>query len=155
MDKKGASGPFHVTNGQAFHANGSCCSGSTFSSSSSSGPNSSSSPSSSSSSGSFEASMHHLHRGEDAECNGSPAKRCRLRKRTESVRRSRPRKCQTVWGHSTIIMFACSDICSGGGRKRWCVLFCCVYAATMDCVTLTSAGICTTMPFLQQESNNL
>ncbi|KAF3841856.1 hypothetical protein F7725_023807 [Dissostichus mawsoni] len=48
MDKKGASGPFHVTNGQAFHANGSCCSGSTFSSSSSSssssGPNSSSSP---------------------------------------------------------------------------------------------------------------
>ncbi|KAK5882712.1 hypothetical protein CesoFtcFv8_021269 [Champsocephalus esox] len=87
MDKKGASGPFHVTNGQAFHANGSCCSGSTFSSSSSSGPNSSSSPSSSSS---FEASMHHLHRGEDAECNGSPAKRCRLRKRTESVRRSRP-----------------------------------------------------------------
>lgn len=85
MDKKGASGPFHVNNGQsqrAFHghvavaANGSCCSGSA-------GPNG----------GAFENMHHHLHRGgDDAECNGSPAKRCRLRRRTESVRRSRPRK---------------------------------------------------------------
>lgn len=90
MDKKGASGPFHVNNGQSqrgFHshvavaANGSCCSGSAFGSSSG-GPNSSTLE-----------NMHHLHRGEDAECNGSPAKRCRLRRRTESVRRSRPREC--------------------------------------------------------------
>ncbi|CAF97043.1 unnamed protein product [Tetraodon nigroviridis] len=36
--------------------------------------------------------MPHLHRGDDVECNGSPAKRCRLRRRTESIRRSRPRK---------------------------------------------------------------
>ncbi|KAM9803749.1 LOW QUALITY PROTEIN: pantothenate kinase 1-like [Neosynchiropus ocellatus] len=35
--------------------------------------------------------VHPLHRGgEDAESNGSPAKRSRLRRRTESVRRSRP-----------------------------------------------------------------
>lgn len=89
MDKKGASGPFHV-NGQSqrgFHghvavaANGSCCSSNIFGSGT--GPNT----------GTFET-MHHLHRGDDAECNGSPAKRCRLRRRTESVRRSRPRKCQ-------------------------------------------------------------
>ncbi|XP_031171770.1 pantothenate kinase 1a isoform X2 [Sander lucioperca] len=81
IDKKGASGPFHVNNGQSqrgFHANGSCCSSNTFGSSTG-GPNSST----------FE-NMHHLHRGDDAECNGSPAKRCRLRRRTESLRRSRP-----------------------------------------------------------------
>lgn len=84
MDKKGASGPFHINNGQSqrgFHgptvvvaaANGGCCSGSN---------------------GGTLENLHHLHRGDDAECNGSPAKRCRLRRRTESVRRNRPRKCQ-------------------------------------------------------------
>ncbi|XP_044069601.1 pantothenate kinase 1a isoform X2 [Siniperca chuatsi] len=86
MDKKGGSGPFHVNNGQsqrgfngpvAVAANGSCCSSNSFGSSN--GPNSST----------FE-NMHLLHRGDDAECYGSPAKRCRLRRRTESVRRSRP-----------------------------------------------------------------
>lgn len=88
MDKNGFSGPYHVNNGQSqrgFHghvavaANGSCCSSSAFGLSS--GSNSST----------FE-SMPHLHRGDDVECNGSPAKRCRLRRRTESIRRSRPRK---------------------------------------------------------------
>lgn len=92
VDKKGASGPFHVNNGQSqkvFHShvmvatNGSCCS-----SSSSNAFGSSTVPSGS---GTFE-NMHHLHRGDDAECNGSPAKRCRLRRRTESVRKHRPRK---------------------------------------------------------------
>lgn len=90
MDKKGASGPFHINNGQnqrGFHvavaANGSCCSSSSNAFALSTGPNS----------GTFE-NMHHMHRGDDVECNGSPAKRCRLRRRTESVRRSRPRKCQ-------------------------------------------------------------
>ncbi|KAF6734464.1 Pantothenate kinase 1 [Oryzias melastigma] len=76
VDKKGA-GPFHVNNGQShrgFHghvvvaANGSCCSGL------SSGPSGSS-------------SNHHC--GDEAECNGSPAKRSRLRRRTESVKRNR------------------------------------------------------------------
>lgn len=83
VDKKGASGPFHVSNGQTqrgFHvavtANGS---GGAFGSSS--GP----------SGGAFDG-VHHLHRGDDAECNGSPAKRCRIRRRTESVKRNRPRK---------------------------------------------------------------
>lgn len=94
VDKKGASGPFHVNNGQSqkvFHShvmvatNGSCCSSS---SSSSNAFGSSTVPSGS---GTFE-NMHHLHRGDDAECNGSPAKRCRLRRRTESVRKHRPRK---------------------------------------------------------------
>eukprot|EP00064_Thunnus_orientalis_P018656 superscaffoldBa00004364_g18759 len=87
MDKKGASGPFHVNNGQSqrgFHghvvvaANGGCCSSSN-AFGSGTGPNS----------GTLE-NLHHLHRGDDAECNGSPAKRCRLRRRTESVRRNRP-----------------------------------------------------------------
>lgn len=99
MDKKGASGPFHVNNGQSqrgFHghvavaANGSCCSSNAFGLST--GPNSST-----------VENMHHVHRGDDAECNGSPAKRCRLRRRTESVRRSRPRKCQPVWGNTRLI----------------------------------------------------
>ncbi|XP_060943892.1 pantothenate kinase 1a isoform X1 [Limanda limanda] len=102
MDKKGASGPFHVNTGQsqrgcnghvAVAGNGGCCSGAGFGSS----PGNSSSSSSSGGGGgggggcssSFD-SMHLLHRGEEAECNGSPAKRCRLRRRTESVRRSRP-----------------------------------------------------------------
>lgn len=99
MDKKGASGPFHVNNGQSqrgFHghvavaANGSCCSSNAFGLST--GPNSST-----------VENMHHVHRGDDAECNGSPAKRCRLRRRTESVRRSRPRKCQPVRGNTRLI----------------------------------------------------
>lgn len=85
VDKNGAAGPFHVNNGQSqrgFHvaANGSCCSGGTNNSTGGGG-------------GTAFDGMHHLHRGEDAECNGSPAKRCRLRRRTESVRRHRPRKC--------------------------------------------------------------
>lgn len=88
MDKNGFSGPYHVNNGQSqrgFHghvavaANGSCCSSNAF------GLNSGSNSST------FE-NMPHLHRGDDVECNGSPAKRCRLRRRTESIRRSRPRK---------------------------------------------------------------
>ncbi|XP_039856267.1 pantothenate kinase 1a isoform X1 [Simochromis diagramma] len=91
VDKKGASGPFHVNNGQSqkvFHShvmvatNGSCCS-------SNSGSNAFGSSTVPSGSGTFE-NMHHLHRGDDAECNGSPAKRCRLRRRTESVRKHRP-----------------------------------------------------------------
>lgn len=93
VDKKGASGPFHVSNGQTqrgFHghvavaANGG--GGGAFGSGT--GPNSS---------GALDGA-HHLHRGEDAECNGSPAKRCRLRRRTESVRRNRPRKCPLALG---------------------------------------------------------
>nr|XP_020457317.1 pantothenate kinase 1-like isoform X3 [Monopterus albus] len=84
VDKKGASGPFHVNNGQSqrgFHshvvlaANGNVnayCSGT--------GANSSSAL----------ETVHHLHRGDNAECNGSPAKRCRIRRRTESMRRNRP-----------------------------------------------------------------
>lgn len=91
VDKKGASGPFHVSNGQSqrgFHGpavvatNGG----------SSGGPNSSGGGG-----GAFDG-VHHLHRGDDAECNGSPAKRCRIRRRTESVRRNRPRKCRLAWG---------------------------------------------------------
>uniref|UniRef100_A0A8D3BCY9 Pantothenate kinase 3 n=1 Tax=Scophthalmus maximus TaxID=52904 RepID=A0A8D3BCY9_SCOMX len=96
VDKKGASRPFHVNNGQsqrgvnghvAVAANGSCCSGGGGGSAfgSSTGPGGSSGGG-----GCTFDSMHYLHRGDDAECNGSPAKRCRLRRRTESVRRSRP-----------------------------------------------------------------
>lgn len=100
MDKKGASGPFHINYGQSqrgFHghvavaANGSCCSSNAFG-----GPNSST-----------VENMHHVHRGDDAECNGSPAKRCRLRRRTESVRRSRPRKCQPVLKNANVIVTDC------------------------------------------------
>ncbi|XP_076016406.1 pantothenate kinase 1a isoform X1 [Genypterus blacodes] len=83
MEKKGAAGPFHINNGQSqrgFHsavaANGGCCSA---------GANGSTSAGT----GTLE-NMHHLHRGEDVECNGSPAKRSRLRRRTESARRHRP-----------------------------------------------------------------
>lgn len=94
VDKKGASGPFHVGNGQSqrgFHssqvvvaANGSCCSNNSFGLSTAG---------SGSGSSTFDSSMHHLHRADDKECNGSPAKRCRLRRsRTESVKRNRPRK---------------------------------------------------------------
>uniref|UniRef100_A0A146ZP36 pantothenate kinase n=2 Tax=Cyprinodontoidei TaxID=8087 RepID=A0A146ZP36_FUNHE len=88
VDKKGASGPFHVNNGQSprglnglvvVAANGSCSGSNAF--------GSSTAPSSSSS-GALE--MHHLQRGEEKECNGSPAKRCRLRRRSESVKRNRP-----------------------------------------------------------------
>lgn len=93
VDKKGASGPFHVGNGQSqmgFHssqvvvaANGSCCSSNAFGLSSGG---------SGSCSCTFD-STHHLQRADDKECNGSPAKRCRLRRsRTESVKRNRPRK---------------------------------------------------------------
>ncbi|XP_020776957.1 pantothenate kinase 1a isoform X1 [Boleophthalmus pectinirostris] len=79
MDKKGASGPFHMANGQSQRgfqsptivtANGAC----------SSGHNSHSNGD----------SMHHLHRGDEPDCTGSPAKRSRLRRRTESIRRNRP-----------------------------------------------------------------
>ncbi|KAM4599929.1 pantothenate kinase 1a isoform 1-T1 [Fundulus diaphanus] len=85
VDKKGASGPFHVNNGQSprglnglvvVAANGTC-----------SGSNAFGSSTAPSSSGAHE--MHHLQRGEE-ECNGSPAKRCRLRRRSESVKRNRP-----------------------------------------------------------------
>ncbi|KAK7902106.1 hypothetical protein WMY93_018875 [Mugilogobius chulae] len=73
MDKKGASGPFHVANGQnqrgfqsptVVTANGACSSNG--------------------------ESLHQLHRGDEPDCSGSPAKRSRLRRRTESVRRNRP-----------------------------------------------------------------
>lgn len=97
MDKNGASGPFHVNNGQnqrGFHGHVAvAANGSSNAFGSSTGPNSSA----------FE-NMHHLHRGDDAECNGSPAKRCRLRRRTESVRRSRPRKCQAACGKTSLIV---------------------------------------------------
>ncbi|TKS85947.1 Pantothenate kinase 1 [Collichthys lucidus] len=87
MDKKGASGPFHVNNGFNGHVSGSCCSGGCNNAfGSSGGPNNSGGCGG----GCTFENMHHLHRGDDAECNGSPAKRCRLRRRTESVRRSRP-----------------------------------------------------------------
>ncbi|TMS04461.1 Pantothenate kinase 1 [Larimichthys crocea] len=94
MDKKGASGPFHVNNGFNGHVSGSCCSssgggGGCNNAFGSSGGANNSNSSNNSGGGTFE-NMHHLHRGDDAECNGSPAKRCRLRRRTESVRRSRP-----------------------------------------------------------------
>ncbi|KAM4607845.1 pantothenate kinase 1a [Polymixia lowei] len=81
MDKKGSSGPFHVNNGQSqrgFHghavSNGGC--------NNAFGP--------SGTNNTFEHNMHHLHQHDDAECNGSPAKRCRLRRRAESLRRNRP-----------------------------------------------------------------
>ncbi|XP_054885687.1 pantothenate kinase 1a isoform X1 [Poeciliopsis prolifica] len=85
VDKKGASGPFHVNNVQSprglnslvvVAANGGCSTSNTFGSGT--GPGSST----------FE--MHHLQRGEEKDCNGSPAKRSRLRRRTESVKRNRP-----------------------------------------------------------------
>ena len=125
MDKKGASGPFHVNNGQsqrgcnghvAVAANGGCCSGGGFGSS----PGTSGGGGGGGGGGgcsSFD-SMHHLHRGEEAECNGSPAKRSRLRRRTESVRRNRPRKCQTSPGVVMVVVWGVvqyellSDVCS-------------------------------------------
>ncbi|XP_037128603.1 pantothenate kinase 3-like isoform X1 [Syngnathus acus] len=86
MDKKGASGPFCVSNGPSQrsyngHING-CGSGALAL------PNSSSS-SGGSSSGQYDNNRH-MHRGENVECNGSPAKKSRLRRRTESMRRHRP-----------------------------------------------------------------
>ncbi|MEQ2182359.1 hypothetical protein GOODEAATRI_021541 [Goodea atripinnis] len=84
VDNKGASGPLHVNNVQSprglnglvvVAANGSCSGSNAFGLST--GPSSST------------PEMHHLQRGEE-ECNGSPAKRCRLRRRTESVKRNRP-----------------------------------------------------------------
>ncbi|KAE8280830.1 Pantothenate kinase 1 [Larimichthys crocea] len=98
MDKKGASGPFHVNNGFNGHVSGSCCSGggggggcnNAFGSSGGANNSNSSNNSGGGGGGGTFENMHHLHRGDDAECNGSPAKRCRLRRRTESVRRSRP-----------------------------------------------------------------
>lgn len=96
MDKKGASGPLHVNNGQsqrAFHGGvGVSANGSSNAFGSSAGQN-----------GGTLENMHHLHRADEAECNGSPAKRCRLRRRTESVRRSRPRKCHSFGGIDAII----------------------------------------------------
>uniref|UniRef100_A0A1A8RMB4 pantothenate kinase n=2 Tax=Nothobranchius TaxID=28779 RepID=A0A1A8RMB4_9TELE len=89
VDKKGASGPYHVNNGQsprgfqthvAVNSNGSCCSGNAIGLST--GP-------SDCNGGAFD-SMHHLQRGGDKECNGSPAKKSRLRRRTESMKRHRP-----------------------------------------------------------------
>lgn len=132
VDKKGASGPFHVSNGQSqrgFHgpvvvaANGG---GGAFGSGS--GPNGS---------GAFD-SVHHLHRGDDAECNGSPAKRCRLRRRTESVRRNRPRKCQLAWGKCKFVMCLCET-----GRVT----------ATFCCATPVSRGL-RNHAVLKWESNN-
>ncbi|KAM3863405.1 pantothenate kinase 3-like [Diretmus argenteus] len=84
IDKKGASGPFHVNNGQSqrvFHVGGGGgCSGNNAAFISSSGPNNI-------------HHHHHLHQhrgGDETDCSCSPAKRCRLRRRTESSRRSRP-----------------------------------------------------------------
>ncbi|XP_061545557.1 pantothenate kinase 3-like isoform X2 [Phycodurus eques] len=76
VDKKG---PFRVNNGPSQrsyngHING--CGGLA-------------STSSPSSSGQYENS-HYMNRGEDVACNGSPAKKSRLRRRTESMRRHRP-----------------------------------------------------------------
>lgn len=109
VDKKGASGPFHVNNGQSqkvFHShvmvatNGSCCSSSSNAFGSSTVP---------SGSGTFE-NMHHLHRGDDAECSGSPAKRCKLRRRTESVRKHRPRKLIFFFRSDMIFLYLLSFV---------------------------------------------
>ncbi|XP_049592788.1 pantothenate kinase 1a isoform X1 [Syngnathus scovelli] len=72
MDKKGASGPFCVSNGPSQRSYNGHINSST-----------------SSSSGQYDNNRH-MHRGEKVECNGSPAKKSRLRRRTESMRRHRP-----------------------------------------------------------------
>lgn len=146
IDKNGASGPFHVNNGQSqrgFHvavaANGSCCSSNAFGSST--GPNNST----------FE-NMHHLHRGDDEECNGSPAKRCRLRRRTESVRRSRPRKCQRAWGKSNLLativkLYILLHDFFLKRLKLWQRVVCKVIGWLLpSTVQYRLAGVCTTTP---------
>ncbi|XP_077437422.1 pantothenate kinase 1a isoform X1 [Vanacampus margaritifer] len=83
VDKKGASGPFRTNYGPSQrsyngHING--CGSNSGTLTSANAPTSS---------GQYENNRH-LHRGEDVECNGSPAKKSRLRRRTESTRRHRP-----------------------------------------------------------------
>lgn len=131
MDKNGFSGPYRVNSGQSqrgFHghvavaANGSCCGSNAFGLSS--GANGGNTP--------------HLHRGDDAECNGSPAKRCRLRRRTESVRRSRPRKWadfidwQTRFNSLILLQSMCGDL-----KKMW--MYC--SPSRLDTITIWSFSI--------------
>ncbi|MEQ2253126.1 hypothetical protein ILYODFUR_028983 [Ilyodon furcidens] len=119
VDNKGASGPLHVNNVQSprglnglvvVAANGSCSGSNAFGLST--GPSSST------------PEMHHLQRGEE-ECNGSPAKRCRLRRRTESVKRNRPRKLQKIESLlQSVIYCHCSDIIVTGlimAQKAGCI----------------------------------
>ncbi|XP_057703377.1 pantothenate kinase 1a isoform X2 [Corythoichthys intestinalis] len=82
LDKKGASGPLRVNNCPSLrsyngHVYGCGGHGSTLVS-----PGSTSAGQS--------ENNHHTNRGEDIECNGSPAKKSRLRRRTESMKRHRP-----------------------------------------------------------------
>lgn len=64
------------------------------------------------------SSMKHFHhlQTDHVEANGSsPAKRCRLRRRVDSVKRNRPRKCLThtltIGGGVVGATFACSHFC--------------------------------------------
>lgn len=47
--------------------------------------------------------FHHLHHQDVAHSNGSPAKRCRLRRRMDSGRKHRPRKSQLRRRHTALV----------------------------------------------------